>query len=107
MQVVVGRGFVAEEHTPGRNGVAILDHGFCQRAFSGDEDAIGQTVSIGGASYSIIGVLAREARLPDDIPRARLPSDADAYLPIAYDEAFSARRRTNRSIFRLLFCLTD
>jgi putative ABC transport system permease protein len=99
LRVVVGRGFVAEEHTPGRNGVAVLDHGFWQRTFGGDEGAIGRSITIGGVRYSIVGVLAQGARLPADVPGARVPSEADVYLPIEYGEAFSAtaaaQRRSN------------
>ena len=84
---------------PGRNGVAVLDHGFWHRTFGGDAGAIGQSITIGGARYTIVGVLAEGARLPADVPGARVPSEADVYLPIDYGEAFSAtaaaQRRSN------------
>jgi putative ABC transport system permease protein len=99
LPVGVGRGFTTGEHAPGRNGVAMLDHGFWQRTFGGRADAIGRTITIGGIPYSIVGVLARGARLPADVPGARVPSEADVYLPIEYGEAFSAAavkgRRSN------------
>ncbi|HXW03859.1 MAG TPA: ABC transporter permease [Vicinamibacterales bacterium] len=96
LRVAHGRPYAAEEHAPGRNGVAILDHGFWQRVFGGDDGAIGRAISVGGIPYSIVGVLAPGARLPADVPGARLPSDADLYLPIAYGEAFSATTVTGR-----------
>ena len=99
MPVVFGRGFLAEENSPGRNRVAILDYGFWQRAFGGDSGAIGRAISVGGLSYSIVGVLGQGVRLPADVPGARLPSEADVYLPIEYGEAYSATAAQRNSRF--------
>ena len=99
MPVVFGRGFVAEENSPGRNRVAILDYGFWQRAFGGDSGAIGRPISVGGLSYSIVGVLGQGVRLPADVPGARMPSEADVYLPIEYGEAYSATAAQRNSRF--------
>ena len=99
LRTVAGRGFTREEHQPGRNNAAVLDHGFWHRTFGGDAGALGQLITIGGARYTIVGVLAEGGRLPADVPGARVPSEADVYLPIAYDGAFSAtataQRRSN------------
>jgi putative ABC transport system permease protein len=97
LPVALGRAFLPEENTRGRNGVAVLDHGFWQRAFGGDRGAIGRSITVGGISYSIVGVLARGARLPADVPGARVPSEADLYLPIEYGEAYSATAATQRN----------
>jgi putative ABC transport system permease protein len=95
----VGRSFTEGEHAPRRNGVAMLDYGFWQRTFGGRADALGRSITIGGIPYTIVGVLARGARLPADVPGARVPSEADVYLPIEYGEAYSAaavaERRSN------------
>jgi predicted permease len=99
LQPVLGRGFDGEEHEPGRNSVAVLDHAFWQRAFGGDRGIVGRRIIVGGAGYTIVGVLAPSARLPADVPGARVPSDADLYLPIEYGAAFDAtavaQRRAN------------
>jgi predicted permease len=81
LRMALGRGFVAEEHRPGQGNFAVLDHGFWQRAFGGDPTALGRTVSIGGEPFSIVGVLAPEARLSEPI---------DVYAPLEYGETFSA-----------------
>ena len=99
MPVVFGRGFLGEENSPGRNRVAILDYGFWQRAFGGDSGAIGRAISVGGLSYSIVGVLGQGVRLPADVPGARLPSEADVYLPIEYGETYSATAAQRNSRF--------
>ena len=76
-----GRGFAAEEHRPGHGKFAVLDHGFWQRAFGGDRTVLGRTLSVGGNPYTVVGVLA---------PGARLPEAIDMYAPLEYGERFSA-----------------
>lgn len=96
LRAALGRTFDKGEHAPGRNRVAILDHGFWQRTFGGRADALGRSITIGGLPYTIVGVMARGARLPADVPGARVPSEADVYLPIEYGEAYSATAATAR-----------
>src|SRR5687768_12633076 len=83
----LGRGFLAEENQTGRTGVTVLGHGFWQRAFGSDPNVLGRTVTIAGASYGIVGVLAPDAKLPDD---------ADLYMPLEYNQTFSAATATGR-----------
>ena len=87
LPVLLGRSFVPDEHQPGRGTVAILDHGFWMRMFGGDRGILGRSVSASGASYSIVGVLA---------PEARLTAETDLYVPLQYDEAFSSTTATAR-----------
>ena len=58
----LGRGFVAEENQPGRNGVAVLDHGFWQRVFGSDSNVLGRAITLAGTSYSIVGVAGARRR---------------------------------------------
>jgi len=95
--MALGRGFVTEDMR--ERGVAVLDHGFWLRAFGGDPGVIGRRITIGGAGYHVAGVLSPGARLPADVTGARMPSDADVYMPIFYTKAFNAtsvERRTMR-----------
>jgi predicted permease len=85
--LALGRGFDAAEHRPGQGSVTVLDDGFWQRAFGGTADVLGRKVSIGGDPYTIVGVLAPEARLPDA---------ADMYAPLEYGDTFSATTATGR-----------
>jgi putative ABC transport system permease protein len=94
--VVIGRRFSREEHQLGRNGVALLDHAFWQRAFGGDLAAIGRQVTIGGIGYTVVGVIAPGVRLPADVPGTRVPSEADVYLPLEYGPPFSATAAAGR-----------
>ena len=81
LQMAVGRGFLPEEHQPGRANAAVLDYGFWQREFGGDHGVIGRVITVGGNPYTIVGALA---------PGARLTAEADLYAPLAYGPTFSA-----------------
>jgi len=87
LPMALGRGFVPEEHQPRRTTVAVLDYGFWHRAFGGDRSVLGRTVSMGGGSYEIVGVLG---------PGAGLPEEADMYTPLGYDDTFSATTAKRR-----------
>jgi predicted permease len=95
MNVVLGRGFAREENEPGRDRVAILDHGFWQRDFGGSSDVLGRSLNVGGATYEVVGVLASGAGLPTGGRRSRL-NEADIYAPLAYASTFSAATPTSR-----------
>src|SRR5688500_4642576 len=87
LPVGIGRGFARDENQPGRGAVAVLDHDFWQREFGGDRSVLGRTVSVGGDPYTIIGVLA---------PRAKIPEPVDMYAPLEYDSTFSATTAIGR-----------
>jgi len=87
LRLALGRGFVREEHQPGRGRSAVLDHGFWQRAFGGDAGVIGRAIKIAGDPYTIVGVLAPDVHLPDA---------ADIYAPLEYDQRFSSTTQTSR-----------
>jgi putative ABC transport system permease protein len=52
-----GRAFSADDATPGRSQVAVLGHGFWQRALGGDPSVVGRTVRLDDSPYLIVGVL--------------------------------------------------
>ena len=55
----LGRPFRQDESEPGKERVVILSHGLWQRAFGGDTNIIGQTVTLDGEPYVVVGVGAR------------------------------------------------
>jgi predicted permease len=87
LPVALGRTLLPGENQPGRNGVAVLDHGFWLRQFGGDRGVLGRTVTIAGTPVEIVGVLA---------PGARLFDEAEIYAPLAYNDAFSAATAKGR-----------
>lgn len=54
-----GRFFTEDEDRLGEAGVVVLGHSFWQRRFGGVGDVIGRTLTIGRASYTVVGVAPR------------------------------------------------
>jgi predicted permease len=77
----LGRTFLPDENGKGRTNVAILSHGLWQRLFGGDAAVLGRSLTLGGRPYTIVGVLAREARLP---------IDAELFVPLEFGPTFDA-----------------
>jgi predicted permease len=59
---IMGRTFVPQEDRGGNDREVVLSYGFWQRRFSGSRDAIGQTVSLNGANYTVVGVMPKGFR---------------------------------------------
>jgi macrolide transport system ATP-binding/permease protein len=57
---VLGRDFHASEDSPNAPQTVILSYGAWQKWFGGTKDVIGQSVSLSGVPYIIVGVLPRE-----------------------------------------------
>ena len=53
----LGRAFLREEFQPGRDDVLILTDAYWRRRFAADPGVVGQTVSVDGAKFTILGVL--------------------------------------------------
>src|SRR5262245_8011343 len=58
----LGRAFTPEEDRPEATRVALLGHAFWQRRFGGDPAVIGQALTLGGQSRTIIGIMPPESR---------------------------------------------
>ncbi len=57
VQPQLGRDFLTEEETTGKDRVVILNHGLWQRRFGGDPGIIGQKIILSGAPFTVVGVL--------------------------------------------------
>ncbi|MEE9473360.1 MAG: ABC transporter permease, partial [Acidimicrobiia bacterium] len=55
----LGRTFLPEEDQPEGEPVVVVSYGLWQRLFGADPSVIGRTVSLGGESYTVIGVMPR------------------------------------------------
>jgi predicted permease len=53
----LGRSFTLDEDRMGGPNVAVLDYGLWKQHFNGDAGAIGRSVSLDGAPYTVIGVM--------------------------------------------------
>jgi len=61
---VLGRAFLPAEDQPASERVAILRHGLWQRRFGGDPSLIGQTITLDGESFTVIGIMAPDFWFP-------------------------------------------
>jgi predicted permease len=90
-RVPVGRTFSPDDNRAGRADVAILGHGLWQRLFGGNANVLGRSITLGGRSYTIVGVLP---------PAAELPDAAEVYVPLEFNDTFDAgTARGRRSEF--------
>jgi predicted permease len=62
---VIGRVFLAEEETPGRDQVAILSHRVWVQRYGGDRGVIGRQIELNSRPVTIIGVMPASFSLSD------------------------------------------
>jgi predicted permease len=77
VQPVLGRGFLPEEFTAGRNGVVIVTDLLWRKYFNARPDVLGRQVTINGQVCTIVGVLARDQQFPADF-------GSGLYRPLVY-----------------------
>jgi putative ABC transport system permease protein len=71
---LVGRGFVPADAVPGRDRVVLLGEELWRTAFGGAPDVVGESVTLDGASYTVIGVLPPSIRvLPGGLVHLAVP----------------------------------
>jgi putative ABC transport system permease protein len=75
----LGRPFVAEEYTAGRDKVAVISYALWQRAFGGERTIVGRSIQLDGQAFTVVGVMAQEF--------ARYGSDSDIFEPLVFTDA--------------------
>jgi putative ABC transport system permease protein len=60
-----GRFFNADEETPGRGRVVVLDHRFWKGRFNSDSSVVGKSIRLDGEGYTIVGILPEHFRFGD------------------------------------------
>jgi putative ABC transport system permease protein len=76
----LGRLFGPDDDTPASDPVAVLDYGFWQRRFGGEQDVLGRTLTADGVTYTVIGVLPPDFRIHH--PDAQFPDRIDMWAPL-------------------------
>ena len=55
IRLAIGRG-LSEQDERERTSAVVLDYLYWQREYGGDQEVVGQTIRIGGSSYTVVGV---------------------------------------------------
>ena len=73
----IGRWFRLEENQPSAEPVVLLGHDLWQQHYAGNPGVVGKTVEVNGMMATIIGVMPKGWRYPED---------ADLWMPLRFDE---------------------
>jgi hypothetical protein len=76
---LLGRGFLPEEETPGRDQVAVLSHATWVSRFAADSQVIGRVVQLNSRPVTIVGVMPASFSLS--------LTSAEIWTPLALDNA--------------------
>ena len=90
---ILGRGFGAEDDTPGAPRRVMLTHGYWQRRFAGAGNVVGQQLVIDGRPAEIIGVLPESFKFLRTRPAIVLPLPLDVNAPRSISFGFQALAR--------------
>ena len=83
VQPALGRGFLLEEETLGRDRRVVLSDGLWQRRFGADRSIVGKSVLVDGAQSEVVGVMP---------PGFDFPMGAEIWRPLAVDPKIAPSR---------------
>jgi len=79
----LGRVFAPDEDSPGKPATALLSYGMWLRHFGADPKMIGQSVTLNGVPYEVVGIMPRAFSLPREVlPTLDGAEQADILLPL-------------------------
>ena len=87
----MGRAFLAEEETPGKDQEIILGHALWEQRYAADPNILGTSLKVDGQNYTVVGVMAKGFDFP-------MP--AEAWVPLAIDLEHR-QQRNNRWLWVL------
>jgi putative ABC transport system permease protein len=87
LQPLLGRNFLPEEEQPTNNRVVLLSQALWRRGFAGDAGIIGKSVQLGGASFTVVGVMG-----------AQFPLETDFWLPLTHLHRDDLSLRSHHSV---------
>lgn len=86
VEPVIGRGLLPEDEDPESGNPVVLGYGLWQRRFGGSADILGQTVSLEGNLYEVVGVMPAGFAFP---------SWAELWRPVRMNEPVAQGRGNN------------
>ncbi len=87
---LIGRVFVPEEATTGKNSVVVLSYDFWRQRFGGDSGIVGREISLNGRPYAVVGVMPERFQL-----RYPLPQASDLWRPMVIEGATATNRQAH------------
>jgi predicted permease len=90
-QPVLGRGFLPEDAKQSRAQVVILGDSTWHKAFHASRSVIGQTVSMNGEPYTVIGVMPPNFQFPEN-------TGDEVYSPLTTNASFEDRGSSSLSV---------
>ncbi|HEX4438669.1 MAG TPA: ABC transporter permease [Thermoanaerobaculia bacterium] len=96
VRAALGRTLNREDDRPGGERVVVLGHSIWQRVWASDRTIVGKSILLGGAKWTVVGVMGPEFALPEQ--------KVDLYVPlwVAYPAAAPERGvHFLRPVFRL------
>ena len=90
VQPLVGRTFLREEDTPGRDNVVVMSHRLWQRRYGGDLNLIGKTIKVGANERTVIGVMP-----PDFQSNVLFSGQYDLWTPLVPGGLLHDNRRSH------------
>ncbi|MGC0774734.1 MAG: ABC transporter permease [Candidatus Acidiferrum sp.] len=77
-----GRLFLPDEDVPDRPATAVLSYGMWARRYGSDPHMLGESITINGKAYEVVGVLPKSFSLPHEVlPTLYGPEQPDVFLP--------------------------
>jgi putative ABC transport system permease protein len=99
---VIGRAFTADDERPGSGRVVLLGEALWRGRFAGNPAIVGQSLSLDGERYQVIGVVPRGFRELGRTQITAVGGDPQIIVPLAIDATRENRgNRTMRVIARL------
>ncbi len=79
----LGRTFAADEDSPGKPATAVLSYGMWVRHYGADPRMIGQSVTLNGIPYEVVGIMPQSFSLPREVlPTLDGAEQADILVPL-------------------------
>jgi predicted permease len=95
VQPVLGRNFLKQEDYKGRDHVALLGNALWQQRFGGNPKVLGQTITLDGSPFTIVGVLPPDFVFPG-------PDPVQLITPLGKDEAAELQYKVGSIVFNVI-----
>jgi putative ABC transport system permease protein len=97
----LGRGFRDDEDDPGASKVVVISYALWQQRFASEPDVIGESVTLDGESYEVIGVAPEGFHFPraKDLPFfVGVARQTDLWRPMTLGDDFVNKSRANHQL---------